>query len=238
MKNVLITGGSRGIGRACVYAFAAAGYNVFFTYNKSGAAAEKISEETGASAVKADISSAEDVLKMSEYIHDMCGRVDIIVNNAGISQQKLFTDITENDWDTMFNVNIKGMFLVTKAFAGDMINKKSGRIVNVSSMWGITGGSCEVHYSASKAAVIGFTKALAKELGPSGICVNCVAPGVIATDMNNHLSSEDMEHLKEETPLEKIGTPEEVAQIILFLCGEQSSFVTGQVINVDGGMVI
>lgn len=238
MKNVLITGGSRGIGRACVYAFADAGYNVFFTYNKSADSAKKVSEETGAKPIKADISVSEDVSKLSEYIHKVCGGLDIIVNNAGISQQKLFTDITEDDWDMMFDVNMKGMFLVTKAFARDMINKKSGKIVNVSSMWGVTGGSCEVHYSASKAAVIGFTKALAKELGPSGICVNCVAPGVILTDMNSHLSVEDMEYLKEETPLEKIGTPEEVAQVILFLCGEQSSFVTGQVINVDGGMVI
>ena len=215
-----------------------AGYNVFFTYNKSGAAAEKISEETGACAIKADISVSDDVRRMSEYIHKVCGGVDIIVNNAGISQQKLFTDITEDDWDTMFSVNTKGMFLITKAFVLDMINKKSGKIVNVSSMWGVTGGSCEVHYSASKAAMIGFTKALAKELGPSGICVNCVAPGVIPTDMNNRLSTEDIVFLKEETPLEKIGTPEEVAQVILFLCSEQSSFVTGQVINIDGGMVI
>ncbi len=138
----------------------------------------------------------------------------------------------------MFDVNIKGMFLVTKTFVKNMISKKSGRIINISSMWGITGGSCEVHYSASKAAVIGFTKALAKELGPSGICVNCIAPGVIETDMNKHLSKDDMNALCDETPLERIGKPSDVAKTALFLAGDDASFITGQVINVDGGMVI
>ncbi|MCC8014051.1 MAG: 3-oxoacyl-ACP reductase FabG [Eubacterium sp.] len=238
MKNVLITGGSRGIGKECAYEFSKVGYRVFLNYNNSQADAEKIKNETGAVIVKADISKSDEVKEMADFIHKNYGKTDVIVNNAGIAQQKLFTDISESDWDRMFDVNIKGMFLVTKAFVKDMIANHSGNIINVSSMWGVTGGSCEVHYSASKAAVIGFTKALAKELGPSGIRVNCVAPGVIETEMNSHLSAEDLECLCGETPLERTGKPNEVAKAILFLAENDSSFITGQVINVDGGMVI
>lgn len=237
MKNALVTGGSRGIGKECVYELTKKGYRVFLNYNNSREEAERIEKETGAVIVKADISKADEVQNMADFIHRNYGKIDVLVNNAGIAQQKLFTDITESDWDNIFNVNIKGMFLVTKAFVNDMISKKSGKIINVSSMWGVTGGSCEVHYSSSKSAVIGFTKALAKELGPSGICVNCVAPGVIDTEMNRHLTKEDYEALCEETPLGRIGNTKEVAEVIGFLA-DSASFITGQVINADGGMVI
>lgn len=238
MKNVLITGASRGIGKEICEEFSRNGYRVFLNYNKSEKDAQKLAEETGAVLVKADVSKSDEVNNMAKFIHENYGKIDVLVNNAGISQIKLFTDITEDDWDNIFDVNVKGMYLVTKAFINYMIYEKKGKIINISSMWGITGGSCEVHYSASKAAVIGFTKALAKELGPSNITVNCVAPGVIDTEMNSHLSQEDMEELKEETPLCRIGTVSDVAKTVFFLASDNADFITGQVISVDGGMVI
>ena len=237
MKNVLITGGSRGIGKACVYEFSNNGYRVFLNYNKSSEA-EKIKNETGAVIVKADVSDSKQVNDMAEFIHTNYGKIDVIVNNAGISQQKLFTDITENDWDRMFDVNMKSMYLVTKAFVDDMVHEKKGKIINISSVWGIAGASCEVAYSACKGGINSFTKALAKELGPSGICVNCVAPGVIETEMNSHLTKEDFDCLCEETPLERLGKPEEIAKTVRFFASENADFITGQVVNVDGGMVI
>lgn len=238
MKNVLITGGSRGIGRACVYEFIKNGYRVFLNYNKSEKKALKICEDTGAIPVKADISNSEEVKKAADFINENYGGISVLINNAGISQIKLFSDISEEDWDNMFNTNVKGMFLVTKAFIKSMINKKYGKIINISSMWGETGGSCEVHYSASKSAVIGFTKALAKETGLSGINVNCISPGVINTDMNSELSKEDFKSLCDETPLNRIGTPEEVAKLALFLTSDEASFITGQVIGINGGLII
>lgn len=238
MKNVLITGGSRGIGKACVYEFVKNGYRVFLNYNKSEEEALKICDETGAIPIKADISKAAEVKKAADFINENYGGISVLINNAGISQIKLFSDISEEDWDNMFNVNIKSMFLVTKAFIGDMINKKYGKIINISSMWGEVGGSCEVHYSASKSAVIGFTKALAKEVGLSGINVNCISPGVIDTDMNGELSKEDFDSLCEETPLNRIGTPEEVAKLASFIASDISSFITGQVIGINGGLII
>lgn len=237
MKNVIITGGSRGIGAACVREFISMGCRVFFTYKSSDEKASSLSDETGAIAIKADVSSLSDMTRAAEIVHSY-GTADIIINNAGISQIKLFQDITEEDWDRMFDVNIKGMYVTVKTFISDMINKKSGRIINIASMWGEEGASCEVHYSASKAAVIGFTRALAKELGPSQITVNCVSPGVIETEMNAHLSSEDISVLREETPVGRIGTPEEIAAAVRFLSSDSSGFITGAVLSVNGGIVM
>lgn len=235
MKKVLITGGSRGIGRELVKEFSSKGYKVYFLYKNSEEKAKLLSDETGAIAVKCDISSYSDVSNAKNRINDS---IDIIINNAGISQIKMFQDITEEDWDNMFNVNIKGMFNVTKCFVNDMIKNKYGRIINISSMWGETGGSCEVHYSASKAAVIGFTKALAKELAPSGITVNCVSPGVIKTDMNSHLSKEETKELENETPVGRIGTAKEIASAVMYFADDNAAFTTGTVLSVNGGIVI
>lgn len=235
MKNVLITGGSRGIGAACVKKFCDEGYNVYFTYKNDEAAAKKTEENTGAKAFNADVSSFEDMKNVKNIIGN---NIDIIVNNAGISQIKVFQDITEDDWDTMFNINIKGMYVTVKTFIEGMINKKKGRIINISSMWGEEGGSCEVHYSASKSAVIGFTKALAKELGPSGITVNCVSPGVIDTDMNKHIENEDMDELINETPVERIGKAYDVAEAVFYLTSDKSDFITGVVLPVNGGIIM
>ncbi|MBR6646501.1 MAG: SDR family oxidoreductase [Clostridia bacterium] len=238
MKTVLITGASRGIGKAIAKEFAQKGYKVFINYNKSKESAISLAEEIDAVAVCADISKREEVKKMFDIIREISGGVDVLVNNAGISQIKLFSDITEQDWDEMFGINVKGLYNCTQEAIPYMINKKCGKIINISSMWGVTGASCEVHYSASKAAVIGFTKALAKELGPSGICVNSVAPGVIMTDMCAELSEEDIEMLKEETPLGRVGTAEEVAKTVMFLASSESDFITGQVLGINGGMVV
>ena len=242
-KTVLITGASGGIGRAAALAFAREGYNVAVHYNKSGGDAEELCaaiETLGVKAVpvQADISDRSAVEKMFAEVRNALGAVGVLVNNAGIAEQALFSDITEEMWDRMFDVNVKGAYLCTKSALPDMIHEKWGRIINISSMWGISGASCEVHYSASKAALIGFTKALAKEVGLSGITVNCIAPGVIDTPMNGHLSPDIMEELKNETPLNRIGTPEDAAEAILFLASERSSFITGQVLSVDGGFIL
>ncbi len=234
MKKVLITGGSRGIGAQCVRDFSKSGYEVYFTYNNSEKKAKELSEQTGAYPVKCDISSAHEVKDALLEINN----IDILINNAGISQIKMFQDITEDDWDRMFDINIKGMFLVTKSVIGSMIKNKYGRIINISSMWGEAGASCEVHYSASKSAVIGFTKALAKELAPSGITVNCVSPGVIMTDMNSHLTDDDVKELCDETPVMRMGEPWEVSRAVMYLADEKSGFITGTVLSVNGGIVI
>lgn len=238
MKNVLITGASRGIGASAARLFAKNGYNVIINYNRSEKEAHALSDELGALAVCADVSDKAAVKAMTDEITKRFGGIDILINNAGIAQFKLFSDISESEWDRMFDVNVKGMFNCSQAVLPYMINRKKGKIINVSSIWGISGASCEVHYSAAKAAVIGFTKALAKELGPSGICVNCVAPGVIKTDMCASLSDEDISELVDMTPLSRVGTPDDVAATMLYLASEAADFVTGQVISPNGGMVI
>lgn len=232
MKNVLITGGSRGIGAACVKLFAGKGYRVFFTYNKSEDAATALAQETGAIPIFCDLAVTGNI----ESAINEAGNIDILINNAGVSHVGLITDIDEDEYRYLMAVNTDAPFFLSRAVLPYMISQKAGAIVNVSSMWGAVGASCEVAYSASKAAVIGFTKALAKEVGPSGIRVNCVLPGVIATDMNAHLSEDDLTALEEETPLCRIGKPEEVAEAILYLA--EASFVTGQCLSVDGGYIM
>lgn len=238
MRNIVITGGSRGIGAAMAKAFCENGDRVFIIYEKNETAANKVAENCGAIPLKADISSKKAVDELAGEIHTKYGKVDVVINNAGISQIKLFSDVTEEDLLRMFGVNMYGAFYVTQAFLSDMINKKSGKIINISSMWGEVGASCEVHYSASKAALIGFTKALAKELAPSGITVNCITPGVIDTEMNAELSAETREELIAEIPLMRMGKAEEVANLALFLASDKADYITGQVIGVSGGMVI
>ena len=238
MKTVLITGGSRGIGREIVRLFAEKGYNVAFTYRSSVDEAEALASEVGALAIKADSSVESDVLMAVERTLSTYGRIDCLVNNAAVSAFSLFTDITLDDWNAMIGTNLTGAFLYSKAVIPDMLKRKSGRIINITSMWGLVGASCEVHYSAAKAGLIGMTKALAKELGPSGITVNAIAPGVINTDMNKALSDEDKAILVDETPLMRLGEPRDVAEAALFLAGDGASFITGEVLNISGGFVI
>ena len=238
MKTVLITGGTRGIGRAMVEAFAKNGYSVAFTYKSSEDAATELSLKYGALAIRADSAVESDVKNAVQRAIDRLGGIDCLINNAGISSFSLFTDISLDEWNNFLAVNLTGAFLYSKVAIPDMLKRKRGRIINVSSMWGLVGSSCEVHYSTAKAGLIGMTKALAKELGPSGITVNAIAPGVIKTDMNNALSKEDISVLIDETPLMRIGEPYDVAEVALFLAGDGGSFITGEVLNVSGGYVI
>ena len=242
-KTVLITGASRGIGAATAREFAKNGYNVIINYLNSENSAISLLKEletynVKCIALKADVSSEEQVTLMFNSANKHFESIDILVNNAAISEQKLFTNISLNEWKKLFSVNVDGTFNCYKAILPQMIQRHEGKIINLSSIWGITGASCEVHYSTTKAAIIGFTKALAKEVGPSNIQVNCVAPGVINTDMNSNLSCNDLNALKEETPLGIIGEPTDIANTILFLASNKSNFITGQVISPNGGFVI
>ncbi len=242
-KTVLVTGASRGIGRAIAWGFAREGWQVAVNYCRSKTQAEQLAEELrafgcNAAAFCADVSSRQQVEEMLLEVHRVLGPVHTLVNNAGIAQQKLFSDITEEDWDNMFAISVKGGYHCAQAVLPDMLRRQEGCIINISSMWGQVGASCEVHYSAAKAAVIGFTKALAKELGPSRIRVNCVAPGVVATEMNAALSPETLEGLRLETPLELIGAGEDIAFAVCFLASEKARFITGQVLAPNGGFVI
>ena len=233
---VLITGGSRGIGAAIAEKFAAQGDTVVINYRTNDAAAQAVAQKTGALAIKADVSDSADVTAMFDEIREKVGKVDVLVNNAGVEWEGLLTDMTEDEWDMLFDVNVKGAFLCSKAAIGDMLSKKCGRIINVSSMWGLAGASCEVAYSASKAALIGFTKALAKELAPSEITVNAVAPGCVDTDMMKHYTEDEMKDIISEIPLGRMADPREIADAVYFL--SQSSFITGEVLSVNGGQIV
>ena len=238
-QRVLISGGDRGIGAAAARAFAAAGYQVAVLYHQNAAAAAALEQQLpGCIAIQCDVASRASCELAFHAVEQAMGRVDVLVCNAGIAQQKLFTDITPEEWQRMLDVNLSGAFHLCQLALPGMIRRKQGRILTVSSMWGQTGGSCEVHYSAAKAGLIGLTKALAKEEGPSGITVNCVAPGVIETDMMAAFTAEDKAALAEETPVGRLGTPEEVAKLLVFLAGEDAGYITGQVFGVNGGLVI
>lgn len=241
MKNVLITGATGGIGSAIAEAFAKGGYNVaLHTFSKPDEAKTKAGElcvnfGIKTFAVQADVSKENQVKSMFEEIEKNFGKIDILVNNAGVSFVSMLCDTTIEDFDKVMNINLKGAFLTSKEAMKNMVHNKWGRIINVSSVWGNVGASCEVVYSASKAGLVGFTKALSKELAPSGITVNAVSPGLIDTKMNSHLTDADIKDLCEEIPMGRMGNPKEVAHAVLFLASEEASYITAQNITVDGG---
>ena len=243
-KTVIITGAAKGIGRAIAKDFAYSGYNVCINYNTSEEQAKELCQELakdGCNIIiyKADVTNRQEVDKMVDYVIGTFGNIDVLINNAGISEYKLFTDITQEDMEKMVNVNILGVFNTTQSvLKKSMLSRKDGTIINISSIWGMVGASLEVAYSTTKAAIIGMSKALAKELAPSNITVNVVAPGAISTDMISSLSKEDLEVLKEEIPLGKIGNVEDVAASVKFLASYEARYITGQVISPNGGLVI
>lgn len=243
MKNVLITGATGGIGSAIAAAFAKNGYNVALHTNSKPHEAQKnaetLAKEFGVKtvAVKADVSKETDVKAMFETLEKSFGKIDVLVNNAGVSLVSMLCDTATEDWDRVMDINLKGTFLCSKEAIKNMVHNKWGRIINISSVWGNVGASCEVAYSASKAGLVGFTKALAKELAPSGITVNAVSPGLIDTKMNAHLSDDDIKELYDEIPVGRMGTPVEVANAVLFLASEGASYITAQNITVDGGWI-
>lgn len=241
MKTVIVTGGSRGIGAAIVKLLAKNGYQVVLNYNHSKELAEKIKEELSLENInieifKADVSKREEVKKLIKFTLDKYKNIGVLINNAGIDQIKPFIDITDEDWNTMMQVNLNSVFYCTQEALPNMIHNKKGCIINISSIWGLTGGSCEVHYSVTKAGIDGMTKALAKELGPSNIRVNSIAPGAIMTDMNKDCTEEEIEEINEQIPLGKFGMPEDIAKCVYWLI--EDSYTTGQVISPNGGWVI
>lgn len=245
MKSVLITGGSGGIGTALCVAFAQAGYNVIIHSHSKIEKAENLAEiikksyGVNAIAIQADVADRKSVNAMFDVIDSTFGKIDVLVNNAGIAQQKLFTDISIDEWKNMIGINLDGVFNCSQeALKRYMIKNHSGVILNISSMWGQVGASCEVHYSASKAGVIGLTKALAKEVGLSGVRINCICPGVVMTDMMKDFDEQTVSELKEETPLNMLGTPKDIADSAVFLCSNKAKFITGQILGVNGGYVI
>ena len=239
MKTVVVTGASKGIGRAVAKEFANNGYNVVICYNKSVSDAQQllneVSQTTRAIAVKVDVSNEDDVKNMVEITKKTFGNIDVLVNCAGVSDTRLLIDSTKEDYDFVFDTNMRGTYNTCKLVGREMLSNQSGKIINISSIWGLRGGSCESVYSASKGAIIAFTKALAKELGPNGINVNVVAPGFIQTDMTKNVTEEIRQEIMDNSALGRLGTPEDVASVVLFLASEKSNFITGQVISVDGG---
>lgn len=237
-KTVIVTGGSRGIGAAIVSLLAKENYNIVLNYNKSEEIAKKMQEEFTNSGktveiFKADVSKREEVKKLVDFTIKKFGKIDVLINNAGISQTKLFTDITDEDWNNMLNINLNSVFYMSQEVAKHMIHEKEGCIINISSIWGMIGASCEVHYSVAKAGVDAMTKSLAKELGPSNIRVNSIAPGIIDTDMNKYLTEEELEKITEEIPLGKIGKTYEIAKCAKWLI--EDNYTTGQIIGINGG---
>lgn len=237
----IVTGGAKGIGRAIIESLAEQGIKVILNYNHSEEQAIQVKKELSQKGYrveicKADVSKSEQAQRLVSFAKKTYGEIDILVNNAGIDKWQLFTDITDQDWDNMIQNNLNSVFYMTREVVKDMINKKSGCIINISSIWGITGASCEVAYSVTKAGIDGLTKSLAKELAPSGIRVNSIAPGFIMTDMNKGFSKEELEQIKEEIPLGKIGKPEDIAKCVKWLVEEE--YTTGQIISPNGGWVI
>lgn len=232
-QTVLITGGARGIGAATARIFAANGYNVIINYRTSKESADKLAAEIDGTVICADVSNPDDVRRMFDKI----GNIDILINNAGICGFYMLDAMTDNEWRKQIDTNLSSVFYCSRAALPHMIHNKRGAIINISSVWGISGSACEVAYSAAKAGVIGFTKALAKEVGPSGIRVNCVAPGVIDTEMNSMLDADTIAELCDETPLGRLGRADEIANTVYFLARD-NNFITGQVISPNGGIVI
>lgn len=242
-KVAFVTGGSRGIGRAIVRRLAEEGYAVGIDYLQAEAQAAALEEELrrrgrAALAVQGDVSDREAITSAIRRVEAAFGPVTVLVNNAGIARQHQFQDITGQFWRRIFAVNVDGAYHTIQAVLPHMLHEKAGSIVNISSIWGQRGASCEVAYSATKAALIGLTRSLAMELAPSGIRVNCVAPGVVDTDMVRVLGEETLAELAEETPLGRLGTPEDIARAAVFLAGEDASFITGQVLTADGGFIL
>lgn len=241
-KTALVTGGAKGIGAAICKALANDGYRIALNYNSSFESATELKNElssvTHIEIFKADVSDSSDVERMFTEIESVFGGVDVLINNAGIAQQALFTDITDEMWQKMIGVNLTGAFNCCRRALPYMIRNKFGKIINITSMWGEVGASMEVHYSASKAGLIGLTKALAKEVGLSGITVNAVSPGVVETDMMASFSDEVKSSLADETPLGVLGTPENIASAVSFLASDKAGFITGQVVSVNGGFII